>query len=60
MILRLSHALGSKIKAGTLQPMPLDANPYADWSCHLFTADRTKYLADDAPNVPFRCHELGD
>lgn len=44
MILRLSHALGSKIKAGKLKPLPLDANPYADWSCHLFTADRTQYI----------------
>lgn len=44
MILRLSHALGTKIKAGTLKPMPLDTNPYADWSCHLFTADRTQYI----------------
>jgi hypothetical protein len=44
MILRLSHALGSKIKAGTVKPLPLDANPYADWSCHLFTADRTQYI----------------
>ena len=24
--------------------MPLDDNPYADWSCHLFTADRTQYI----------------
>jgi hypothetical protein len=24
--------------------MPLDENPYADWSCHLFTADRTQYI----------------
>lgn len=44
MILRLSHALNNKIKAGTLKPRPLDANPYADWSCHLFTADRTQYV----------------
>ena len=24
--------------------MPPDENPYADWSCHLFTADRTQYI----------------
>ena len=24
--------------------MPLDENPYADWSAHLFTADRTQYI----------------
>ncbi len=44
MILRLSQKLNTKIKAGTLRPLPLDENPYADWSCHLFTADRTQYI----------------
>ena len=44
MILRLSQKLNTKIKAGTLKPMPLDENLYADWSCHLFTADRTQYI----------------
>jgi hypothetical protein len=24
--------------------MPLDENPYADWSFHVFTADRTQYI----------------
>ena len=44
MILRLSQKLNTKIKAGKLSEMPLDGNPYADWSCHLFTADRTQYI----------------
>ena len=44
MILRLSQKLNTKIKAGTLKALPLDDNPYADWSCHLFTADRTQYI----------------
>ena len=44
MILRLTQTLNTKIKAGTLKAMPLDENPYADWSCHLFTADRTQYI----------------
>ena len=44
MILRLSQKLNTKIKAGKLTAMPLDENPYADWSCHLFTADRTQYI----------------
>ncbi len=44
MILRLSQKLNSKIDAGKLREMPLDENPYADWSCHLFTADRTNYI----------------
>jgi hypothetical protein len=44
MILRLSQKLSTKIKAGTLKAMPLEENPYADWSCHLFTFDRTQYI----------------
>lgn len=44
MILRLSQKLSTKIKAGKLNAMPLDENPYADWSCHLFTFDRTQYI----------------
>ncbi len=44
MILRLSQKLNTKIKAGKLTEMPLDENPYGDWSCHLFTADRTQYI----------------
>ena len=44
MILRLSQKLSKKIKAGKLAEMPLDENPYADWSCHLFTADRMQYI----------------
>jgi hypothetical protein len=44
MILQLSQKLNTKIKAGKLTEMPLDDNPYSDWSCHLFTADRTQYI----------------
>jgi len=44
MILRLSQKLNTKLKAGKLTEMPLDENQYADWSCHLFTADRTQYI----------------
>ena len=44
MIFRLSQKLNTKIKAGKLTDMPLDENQYADWSCHLFTADRTPYI----------------
>lgn len=44
MIFRLSQKLAKKIRASTLGEMPLDENPYADWSCHLFTADRTQYI----------------
>ena len=44
MILRLSQKLNTKIKAGTLKTLPLDENPFADWSAHLFVADRTQYI----------------
>lgn len=44
MIFRLSQKLNTKIEAGTLKAMPLDENPYADWSCQLFTVDRTQYI----------------
>ncbi len=44
MIVRLSQKLAKKIKAGPLSDMPLHENPYADWSGHLFTADRTRYI----------------
>ena len=44
MIFRLSQKLNTKIKAGTLPALPLDKNPFADWSAHLFVADRTQYI----------------
>src|SRR5437764_1968916 len=44
MIFRLSHKLNAKIKAGALRALPLDGNPLADWSAHLFVAGRTQYL----------------
>ena len=44
MIFRLSQKLNNKIKAGKLGELPPDENPYADWSCHLFTAERTQYI----------------
>jgi hypothetical protein len=44
MIMRLSQKLCTKIKAGRLKEMPLDENPYADWSATLFVVDRTQYI----------------
>ena len=44
MILRLSQKLNSKIKAGRVKGAPLDENPYADWSCHIFSVSRTQYI----------------
>ena len=44
MIFRLSQKLNNKIGAGRLPALPLDENPFADWSATLFTADRTQYI----------------
>ena len=44
MIFRLSQKLNTKIKAGSLMAMLLDENPLADWTAHLFLADRTQYI----------------
>ncbi len=44
MIFRLSQKLATKTKQGNLPAVPLDENPYADWSAHLFTVARTQYI----------------
>jgi hypothetical protein len=44
MVFRLSQKLNSKINAGALATAPLDDNPYADWSAHLFAVNRTQYI----------------
>ncbi len=44
MIFRLSQALATKIKVAPKDCLPLEINPFADWSAHLFTAGRTQYI----------------
>lgn len=44
MILRLSQKLATKLKVASKVCSPLDPNPFADWSAHLFTADRAQYI----------------
>ncbi len=44
MILRFSQKLGSRLKAGTLKPLPMDAALIADWTSRLFFSDRTPYI----------------
>lgn len=44
MIIRLSQKLGKKIGVQPTQTLLLHSNPFADWSAHLFTADRTQYI----------------
>ena len=59
MILRISRKLNTKIKAGKLVEMPLNENPYADWSCHLFTADRTQYIIMSNTKSLYSCVMYG-
>lgn len=44
MIFRLSQKLCTKIQAGKPSELPLDENPFADWSAHLFAAGQTQYI----------------
>ena len=44
MILRLSQKLAKKIKTSPTRVLPPDANPFADWSAHAFTAARAHYI----------------
>ena len=59
MIIRLSQKLNKKIKAGALDTVPLDENPYADWSAHLFTADRTQYIILSNTKSLYSCLMFG-
>lgn len=44
MILRLTAQLGKKIGITPSRVLPMDTNPYTDWTAHLFRADRTQYI----------------
>jgi predicted GIY-YIG superfamily endonuclease len=44
MIFRISQKFNQKIKTGTLAALPLHENPFADWSCHIFPANRRQYI----------------
>lgn len=44
MIIRISAKLGKKIGFTPSQVLPLDKNPFTDWTAHLFHADRTQYI----------------
>ena len=59
MILRLSQKLNAKVKAGPLHELPTDDNPYADWSCHLFSADRTQYVLLTNTKSLYSCVTFG-
>lgn len=44
MILRLSAELARKIRALPVEQQPLNANPFADWSCHVFPSGRGQFI----------------
>jgi hypothetical protein len=44
MIFRLSTKLAAKLKVTPQEALSLDPNPFADWSAHIFTAERTQFL----------------
>jgi hypothetical protein len=44
MIFRLSQKLAKKVKAAPTDVLSPELNPYADWSGHLFTSDRTQFI----------------
>ena len=44
MIFRLTQKMAKKIKRSPKVSYPPAANPYIDWSAHLFTAERAQYV----------------
>lgn len=44
MIVRLTEKLAKKIKESGLVTLSANANPFADWSARVFTADRAQYI----------------
>ena len=44
MILRISNKLAGKIKEKPEKIYPIHANPFVDWSLHLFYVDRISYI----------------
>jgi hypothetical protein len=44
MIIRITAKLGKKIGFTPSQILPLDDNPFTDWTADLFRADRTQYI----------------
>ena len=55
MIFRLSQQLARKIKAGPLDTLPLDENPFADWSAHFFVVNRSQYVILSNTKTLYSC-----
>jgi len=44
VILRLSDKLSRRIGVRPIESLPMSANPFADWSSHVFPAGRSEYI----------------
>lgn len=44
MILRLSDKLSKRIGVKPIESLPMSANPFADWSSHVFPAARSEFI----------------
>ena len=44
MIFRISTKISKKIHLTRDEILPVDCNPFADWSVHLFTVERIQYV----------------
>ena len=44
MIIRPTEPLGRKLGIRPMEIQPLNANPFADWTCHVFAAGRAPYF----------------
>lgn len=44
MIFRLTQKMAKKVGLLSLRDMPLDKNPFIDWTAHLFRAERVQYI----------------
>ncbi len=44
MVIRVAAKLATKLHFTPAKSKPPEPNPYADWTAHLFTADRTQYI----------------
>ena len=44
MIFRISTKLGKKIHVTPDKMLPVDPNPFADWSANLFDVGRSQYV----------------
>jgi hypothetical protein len=44
MIFRFTYKLGKKLRFVPFDTLPLHSNPFADWTAHLFTAQRVQYI----------------